>query len=196
MFCPKTGCHISQCQSGSVTAFEVWNVSPSPCLFFWGGGEAVFTSAALHFGEGLAEHQLIKQPPLGPSQTLILSISEGLSSGEFTKRRKEKSSRVSRWAIVCDVKTVCWRWRGAGKKGMLESITVTESQLWAFSASSWNKTALAVAAITNEPQRNSCSHQDPTLWNPGISYWTPLRLPQQCLVNGMAEGQPTWDWKD
>lgn len=164
MLCPDTRFHVSQRWSGSLTAFEVWDVSPSLCL--WG----VFTSATLRFWGGLAEHWLMKRP-LGPSQTLILSHhilllerSPIYSSLCHKKERGKEPWRVSRLADVRRVKMVCWKWMCAEKGALGKYKTASqpaETKLWASSFSSLNKTSLTIAYSVyknGESQRNQYSH--------------------------------------
>lgn len=104
LLCPDAGLHLSRRQSRSLTAFEVWDVSPPYHL------SGVFASAALHFWEGwLCTGS--RSSPQGLSQTGILSHYVLLEQAPTYLSLSPKAEREG--AAESFKVSSCW-WRTSG----------------------------------------------------------------------------------
>lgn len=134
MFCPKIGCHISQCQSGSVTAFEVWNVSPSPCLFFGGGeGGLYFCCTALWGRTSWAPAHKAAPPGSFPdSDPVYFRRSFFRRVHQKEEGKEQQSFKVSHclWRKNGMLKVEgCWKKKGCLKASQSQSPSYGPSQL-------------------------------------------------------------------
>ena len=108
LLCPDTGLHLSRHQSRSLTAFEVWDVSPSLPL----GGLYFCCTALLGRASCALAHEAAPRvfPRLGSCLShyvLLLERSPTYLSLCHKKERGKEQQRVSRLANVCAVQMAC-----------------------------------------------------------------------------------------